>query len=543
MKRLVALVVAASCIAGCSKAGTDNTSATGEHSWTRSGVLRIAIQSEPKNLNILLASNTTDNMIDRFIFDTLTTADATGTIIPALAETVPTAENGGISKDGLTVTFHLRKGVKWSDGVALTSKDVKFSWQSMVNPNNNVVSAHGFDEVKSVDTPDDTTVVLHLKEKFAPIVSEFFGESDSPVAIVPAHLLAQYQDVNRIPYNNEPIGSGPFKLSEWVKGDHITLVPNASYYRGAPGLKQIVIHIIPDENTSLNELRTHDIDWMFEPSFATYASLRNMPDVLVHYNAINGYEGVQLNTSHPPLDDKNVRLAITLAIDKKRLLDSLTFSQQKLATEDLPDFLWAYNKNVTVNGYDPAKSKQLLAAAGFTPGANGILTKGGTPLSLLLVSNGSNATRKKAAVLMQQMLHQVGIDVSVKFYDGATLFAPAGNGGILQGGKFDMGLSGWFAGVDPDNASNYVSKNIPPGGYNYTRYKSAAMDAAQSLALQNYDRPTRKKAYATIEELLATDNPQIFFWWDRQAQGVSPDFKGFDPNPVTESWNAYTWTI
>ncbi len=543
MKRLVAIVIAASCIVGCSKAATDSTSAGGEHSWTKPGILRIAIQSEPKNLNILLASNTTDNMIDRFIFDTLTTADAKGEIIPALAETVPTTENGGISKDGLTVTFHLRKGVLWSDGVPLTSKDVKFSWQAMVNPDNNVVSSHGFDEVKSVDTPDDATVVLHLKEKFAPIVSEFFGESDSPVAIVPAHLLAQYKDVNRIPYNNEPIGSGPFKLSEWVKGDHITLVPNASYYRGAPGLKQIVIHIIPDENTSLNELRTHDIDWMFEPSFATYASLRNMPDVLVHYNEINGYEGLQLNTSHPPLDDKNVRLAITLAIDKKRLLDSLTFGQQKLATEDLPDFMWAYNKDVTVNGYDPAKAKQLLAAAGFTPGANGILAKAGVPLSLLLVSNGSNATRKKAAVLMQQMLHEVGIDLSIKFYDGATLFAPAGNGGILQGGKFDMGLSGWFAGVDPDNASNFVSKNIPPGGYNYTRYKSAAMDAAQAIALRNYDRPTRTKAYATIEELLATDNPQIFFWWDRQAQAVSPDFKGFDPNPVTESWNAYTWTI
>jgi len=543
MKRLVALVIAASVIAGCSKAGTDTTSATGEHSWTKPGILRIAIQSEPKNLNMLLASNTTDNMIDRLIFDPLTTADPQGRIQPALAETVPTAENGGISKDGLTVTYHLRKGVKWSDGVPLTSKDVKFSWQAMMNKNNNVVSSHGFDEVQSIDTPDDTTVIVHLKEKFAPIVSEFFGESDSPVGIVPAHLLAKYADVNRIPYNNEPVGSGPFKLSEWVKGDHITLVPNANYYKGAPGLKQIVIRIIPDENTSLNELQTHDIDWMFEPSFATYATLRAMPDVLVHYNNINGYEGVQLNTSHPPLDNKNVRLAITLAIDKQRLLDTLTFGQQKLATEDLPDFMWAYNKNVTVNAFNPAKAKQLLAGEGYTAGANGMLAKGGQPLSLLLVSNGSNATRKKAAVLMQQMLHQVGIDVQIKYFDGATLFAPAGNGGILQGGKFDMGLSGWFAGVDPDNASNYVSKNIPPGGYNYTRYKSAAMDAAQHDALTNYDIPTRTKAYATIEELLATDNPQIFFWWDRQAQAVSPDFKGFDPNPVTESWNASTWSI
>ena len=115
--------------------------------------------------------------------------------------------------------------------------------------------------------------------------------------------------------------------------------------------------------------------------------------------------------------------------------------------------------------------------------------------------------------------------------------------GILQSGNFDLGLSGWFAGVDPDNSSNYDSKNIPPGGYNYTCYRSAAMDAAQQMALTNYDRPTRTKAYAKIEELLAQDQPQIFFWWDRQAQAISPDLKGFDPNPTTESWNAYTWTI
>lgn len=542
MKRLLALVIAASFVAGCTKAGTGGTVAGGEHSWTKPGVLRIAIQSEPKNLDMVLASNTTDSMIDRLIFDPLTSADPKGEMVPVLATEVPTIENGGISKDGLTVTYHLVKGVTWSDGAPLTSADVKFSWQAMMNGDNNVVSRHGFDEVTSVDTPDPLTVVLHLKERFAPIVSEFFGESDSPTGIVPQHILGKFPNVNQIAFNNEPIGSGPFKLSEWVKGDHITLVPNEHYFRGKPALQRIVIRIIPDENTTLNEMQTHDIDWMFEPSYSTYATLKNMKDVVLHYNDVNGYEGMQLNLSHPPLDDKQVRLAILYAIDKQRLVDTLTFGQQKIATEDLPDWIWAYDKGVTTYPFDLAKAKQLLAADGWTAGADGIREKNGKPLSLLLVSNGSNATRKKASVLIQQMLHLAGIDLQIKFFDGATLFAPAPVG-ILQSGKFDLGLSGWFSGVDPDNSSNYVSKNIPPGGYNYTRYRSAAMDAAQRRALTNYDRPTRTKAYADIEELLATDQPQIFFWWDRQLQAISPDFKGFDPNPVTESWNAYTWSI
>jgi peptide/nickel transport system substrate-binding protein len=542
LRRIIALLALGAIVTGCSKA-TTGTVTGGEHSWTKPGILRIAIQSEPKNLNTLLASNTTDNMMTRLIFDPLISADPKGNPVPILATEVPSMQNGGISKDGLTVTYHLHAGVKWSDGEPLTSKDVKFSWQAMMNMNNNVVSRHGFDEVKSVDTPNDTTVIVHLKEKFAPFVSAFFGESDSPVNITPAHLLAQHPDINKLPFNNEPVGSGPFKLAEWVKGDHVTLVANPNYFRGAPALKQIIIRVIPDENTELNLLRTHDIDWMFEPSYSTFAALRNMPEIIKHFNDVNGYEAVQLNTAHVPLDDKQVRLAITYAIDKKRLLDDLTFGQEKLASEDLPDWMWAYNPHVTTYPYDPNKAKQILAADGWKAGPDGILTKPGPGrLSLLAVSNSSNATRKKMTVLVQQMLHQVGIDMQIKYFDGATLFAPAPIG-ILQTGKYDLGFSGWFSGTDPDNSSQFESKNVPPGGYNYTMYRSAAMDAAQKAALSSYDRPTRAKAYAAIEELLAQDGPQIFFWWDRQAQAISPDFKGFDPNPVTESWNAYKWSI
>jgi peptide/nickel transport system substrate-binding protein len=426
--------------------------------------------------------------------------------------------------------------------VPLTSKDVKFSWQAMMNPNNNVVSRHGYDEVASIDTPNDTTVVVHLKERFSPFVMTFFSEGDSPVNIVPEHILAKYPNVNQVPFNTQPIGSGPFVVTEWAHGDHITLVANPHYFRGKPKLSKIIIHIVPNENTTLNQMRTHEVDWMFEPSYSTFEPLSQIPDVNVHFNVINGYEAVQLNTTHWPLNDQQFRLALVSAVNKQALLDDLTFGKEKLATEDLPDWMWAYNHDVTVNPFDVAKAKKLLAADGFTPGPNGMLQKGGKPVSLLIVTNSSNVTRRKASVLLQAMLRQVGIDSQIRTYDGATLFAPAPVG-ILQTGRFDLGMSGWFAGVDPDNSSNFVCKNIPPGGYNYTRYCNPLMEAAQRVALQNYDRPTRTLAYATIEERLARDIPQIFFWWDNQAQAINPDFKGFDPNPVTESWNAYQWSI
>lgn len=534
------LAALAALVSGCSK--VSNGTVGGEHSWTKPGILRVAIQSESKNLNPLLASNTTDVLIDAMIFDPLVTANAQGDFVPVLASVVPTQENGGISKDGLTITYHLRNGMTWSDGAPVTSNDVKFSWMAMMNPENNVVSRHGFDEVRSIDTPDATTVVLHLKEKFAPIIAAFFGPSDSPAFVAPAHLLAKYKNVNMIPFNNEPVGSGPFKLAEWVKGDHITLVPNEKYFLGAPKLKQIELRIIPDENTSLNLLRTHDIDWMFEPSYSTYPSLKGMNDVRIHYNNINGWEGMFMNVAHAPLNDVTVRRAIAYAIDKKQLLDTLTFGQETLATEDISDWMWAYNPNVTTYAHDTAKAKSMLEADGYRPGSDGIMVKNGQKLSLLLVTNVSNVTRRKASLLVQEQLRQAGIDVQFKYFDAATLFAPAPVG-ILQDGKYDLTLIGWFAGVDPDNSSNYACKNVPPGGYNYTRYCSKAMDALEQQALTHYNRATRKKAYAQIEELLAQDAPAVFFWWDKQAQAISPDFQNFDPNPVMESWNAYQWSI
>ncbi|MBV9403454.1 MAG: hypothetical protein JO018_06960, partial [Candidatus Eremiobacteraeota bacterium] len=307
MKRYLSVLCIAFAIAGCTKVGTQTS---GVHNpGTIPGEVRIAIQSEPINLNPILASNTTDGMVDALMFDFLVTADPKGNPLPDLANPVPTLQNGGISKDGLTITYHLRKNVKWSDGAPFTSKDVKFSWQAVVNPQNNTTSRRGYDLVRSIDTPDPYTVVVHMKQRFAPIVNTLFAESDNPIWVVPEHILGKYPDINRVPFNNQPVGTGPYKLAEWVKGDHITVVRNDNYFLGRPKLDKIVVHVIPDENTTINELKTHDIDWMFQASPDTCKETKNLPGVNVFYNNVDGYESVLLNLKHPPLDNPLVRKA------------------------------------------------------------------------------------------------------------------------------------------------------------------------------------------------------------------------------------------
>ncbi len=534
-------------LTSCTRIGTSDRSAgmpSARHPWTRAGILRIGSQVSPNTLDPLLATNTTENMIDRLLSDVLVSTDADGKRdVPMLASVVPSLENGGISRDGLTLTYHLRRNVRWSDGVPFTSKDVKFTWRAILNPNNNVISQTGYSLVAAVDTPDPWTVIFHMKQRFSPAVDTLFAESDSPYNVVPEHVLGKLRDINNVPFNSAPVGTGPFMFKEWARGDHLTLVANPHYYLGAPKLKEIIIKFIADENTEVNGLRTHDLDWQFEASPDQYAQLRTLGDLRLVLQNRNEYERIQINTRHPPLDDVRVRRAVAYALDRERLVRDLTFGSATVADQDLPPFMWAHDDDVMRYPYDPMQAKALLAQAGWLPGPDGIRRKGGRRLSLTLVTEVSNVTRRLAVVQAQAMLRQVGIAVEPKLYPGALLFAALGDNGIIQSGRYDLAWNAWVAGIDPDQSSSFLCDAQPPHGNNETRYCNPEMDAAQYTALENFDRPTRKAAYDRIERLLARDEPQIPIWWPHQIQPVNPDFRNFTPNPVTESWNAYEWDI
>jgi len=560
MKRFFSALCCVLLLAACSKvsdttSSVATSSATGNattnmgalHSWSHPGELRIAIQRAPNTLNPLLSANTTEGLINRLSFDVLVSSDPKGNLVPMLASEVPTVTNGGISADGLTITYKLRSNVKWHDGVPFTSKDVKFSWQAMMNDANNVNSRVGYDSVKSVDIPNDTTAIFHLKQKFAPFVATVFSESDDPMCIVPEHILSKFKDINRIPFNDTPIGTGPFKVARWVRGDHIELVANPDYFLGAPKLKSITLREIPDENTSINSLRTHDIDWMFEPSPNLYNVLKTLNEIAVHFTDEPQTLNMQMNSTRPFLSDIRVRRAIAYAIDKKALVEKFTGGSATIAQGDEPPFSWAYEKNVPTYPPSVSKARALLAEAGYKPGPDGIMAKAGQPLSLTLATNSENATRRLVETQVQAELKAVGIDAQVKNYPANLLFATFGQGGILTTGRYDLAISGWVAGLDPDNHSQFKCDQIPkpshPDGVNYTRYCNSDMEKEQDAALSSYDQAVRKPHYSAIQKLLTRDVTEIWFWYARFPQATNPDFKGFDPNPVNEAWNSYLWEM
>jgi peptide/nickel transport system substrate-binding protein len=247
------LLVVLCALSGCTKVA-GNTG--GRHPWTQAGNLRIGITEEPKNLNPLLFGTTTEDFVDRLLFEPLLSADDRGNPVPMLATVVPSMANGGISRDGLNITYHLAANARWSDGVPVTSADVAWSWAAIENSANDVVSRHGYDDVRSITTPDAHSVVVHLKQRFSPFVNTFFAESDQPYEIVPKHVLAQYPDINHVPFDAAPtVSDGPFKFVEWRRGDRILLAANSLFFRDAPKLQRITLDFVPNEDTEVNLLR------------------------------------------------------------------------------------------------------------------------------------------------------------------------------------------------------------------------------------------------------------------------------------------------
>ncbi len=335
------LLLAALGLASCTKHATETN---GRHAWTQAGTLRVAINSEPKTLNPLLASNTIEGFIDRLMFEPLLSADPRGNPVPLLATAVPTQEDGGISKDGLTIRYRLRSHVYWSDGVPVTSRDVVWSWRAILNRDNDVVSRHGYDDVRSIDTPDARTLIVHLRRPFAPFVNTFFAESDQPYDVVPAHALEHVADFNHAPFNGAPtVTDGPFRFAAWKRGDRIELIQNRAFFAGVPGLKSIEIQFVPNEETALNLLLTHDLDYIYQPSIQTYPALHAQRDARIVWVNANGYEGMLFNLARPVTADPLVRRAIAAAIDKNLLTQQLGHGQTKAATEDLPDWIWAFD--------------------------------------------------------------------------------------------------------------------------------------------------------------------------------------------------------
>ena len=546
VKRLGFLAVALAIAFGaCTKVDTGQSTASGgRHSWTRPGILRAASLTDPDNLSPLVGSSQIDVDISMFWAGYLFRYDDKNDVVPELATELPTLANKGISSDGRTITYHLRKGVTWHDGAPFGADDVKFSWQAVMNPNTDVANRTGYDLISSIDTPDQQTVVVHLKRPFAPFVNTFFTMSSTPYPVYPKHLLAQYPDLNRVPYNSKPVGTGPFIVSEWHRGQTLRMVANTHYWRGAPKLKEIQYRAIPDENTLTTSMKTHEIDLWFNASSANYATASKIPDTRAVLTPFTQFSMLAFNNARPILSDVAVRRALALATDRKRMLETVTYGVNILNEGDQPMFSWAYDTTLKPIPFDLAQARAALDSAGWRAGPDGIRVKGGQRLHITFATTTGSAVGNRLSVLLQSAWKEAGVELEIKQYASALYLASFTAGGILQTGKFDVASFSWVNGVDPDDATIFTCDQFPPHGYNQSRFCNKELDAQERIALSSNDQAVRKKAYARVQEIVVDQLPTFTMWFARRFDVVSVDLKGYKPaRAVSTLWNPWEYDI
>jgi len=512
--------------------------------WTIPGVLRIGARLVPDNLNPVVGTQAIDTDLAMLWASFLFTLDDRSQLVPDLVETVPSLSNGGISRDGLTITYHLRHGVKWQDGAPFTADDVAFTWHAVMNKKNFVPSRGGYELVSRIDEPDKFTVVVHLIKPFAPFIRTFFTLSSTSYCILPKHLLGQMADINHADFSNHPIGTGPFRVASYEKDVEIKFVANPQYFRGAPKLKTIEYHIVPNDNTLLTQIKTHEIDMYYRASEAQAPMLGAIPGTIVYKTPFTRFADIGFNAGNPPLDDVRVRRALAYATNKAELIKKVTHGVDIPADSDQPPFLWAHDDHVTHYAYDPRRAAALLDEAGWPLGPDGIRRKNGKPLSLLFTGYNGAATVDAAQEVIQREWKEIGVEVEIKDYPSDLLYAPVGEHGIEQSGSFDAIFESWGNGSDPDDAVLFKCENAPPKGWNVYHFCNAQLDAAENTALSVNDESQRKAAYATVQEVLTDQVPVIFLWFEQYISVANSDLQNYKPGHVgSQWWNPWEWSI
>lgn len=537
-RRLLALALAAA-IAGCSRAGAPQQSASGRHPWTIAGHLRIGTPQEPDNLNPMFAHTDATDQIDALIFAPVFRYDERGEFVPELATEVPTYANGGISKDSKTITLHWRHGVTWSDGAPLTARDLRFTWKAVVDKRNSTKALYGWDDILTIEVPDDYTAIVRLKRPYADVLGIFGGGGGSAYPPLPEHLLSALPDLNRAPFNAQPISSGPWLLKAWNHGSGFEFEPNPRYWRGPPKLAALSIKIVPNADTLVSQLQTHEIDLIENVAESALARLPAIDGLKSTKHLIANWRRLAINCAKPSLSDLRVRLAIAEAIDWDRINATVYHGYNRRSTSDIPPDSWAAPR-IPFYKYDLAGARRLLAAAGWLPGSDGVRVKNGLPLALT-ISATTAPGNEAAEVQMQQQLKDAGIALSIKNYPANFLFA---QNGPLYGGTYDLEWSIDTNGPDPDNQGGWSGDFTPPRGANTSFLKDPQITRLSDEAIRTFDRTKRKALYQREEERIHALVPTVFFYWENAVAAYNSDLRNYRPAEyITDFWNSWEWEI
>lgn len=528
---------------------------------TRGGKVIIALSQSPATLNWMFGSQTAMEEVLEFVIEGMTRVLPDGTRVAQLAKQVPSIQNGGVSADGKTITYHLLDGVLWSDGTPLSCDDVKFTWQAVTTKGVGVIAPAGYSEVDAVECPDPLTAVIKYKNFFAPYLTIFN-------AFIPKSA-GDIKDIKNWAYNRKPIGTGPFKVDEWVTDDHITLSRNESYReKGKPYLDQIVIRIVPSVDVAKQLVISGEADIMWNNTEADIPELQKTPAVKYNSALLVGGERLFLNLAenkdgsdpskpHAILGDVRVRQAIEYGINKQRIIDKILFGLASPGTSELNTGPFAC-PDIKPIPYDSEKAKALLTEAGWVPGPDGIrVAKGakfapdGTRLRLKYSTTTGTPYRENGQVLILEDMKAIGVEMFIENGPSALVIGNWADGSPRARGNFDIVEYNSNAGVDVNNQMTdmLATKTIPSsantGGRNYSRFSDPKVDALLAQAASDPDFAKRKELYCQVARTAKEQVPMIFLYHRSRINSYRDRVQGFDTGNAFQhmAWNVTNWSV
>lgn len=449
--------------------------------------LVMIIESSPSNLDPRVGTDAQSEFIDMLLFDSLLRRDEHFQLQPFIAERWE-------ATDPLTYVFHLRPGVRFHDGRPLTSRDVKWTLDSMLNGTVRSAKTATYQYLDHIDAPDPATVIFHLKQPYAALP---WNLSEGAFGIVPYGSGADF--------NRQPIGSGPYRFVSLEQDKEVIVERNPDYWdpQQTPRVSRVRFAIVPDATTRGLELRQGSADVVFNSlPLDMVASLSRDPNLAIERSPGTGYSYIAFNLRDPILKDVRVRQAIAYAIDREPLIRYLWRGEALPASSILPPQSWAYDGKVAHYDHDPARSRALLEAAGYPAARDGIR------FHLTMKTSTEESTRLLAAVLQQQ-LRQVGIALDIRAYEFASFYSE-----VIKG-AFQIFSMRWFgANQDPDIFEYvFATASFAPRRANRGYYSNPQVDALIAQGRREVDPARRAAIYAQIQKILAEDLPYINLWY------------------------------
>jgi peptide/nickel transport system substrate-binding protein len=473
---------------------------------TDASTLNFALSGNPDTLDPHKTSGTLTFQTLKSIYDTLAEPDPSGKIVPSLAE------RWEVSSDALSWTFYLRKDVVFHNGDKLTAKDVKATFERIMDKATASPKAKEFGAITAIETPDDYTVVLKLKEPASPLLATL---ASGWSAILPKNLIESGHD-----FGSQPIGTGPFKLKKWIRDSQIILEKNKNYWmKGHPRLDQVIMHIIPERAVAVQGLVSGQIDVAYLIDKDDLPILEASQDVKIEKSMTSLILVMSINCSNPVLKDLRVRQAINHAIDKQKVLDVAYNSGKPIGT--FMDFSNAYYKDFTfLYPYDPEKAKKLLAEAGVGQD---------TVFELFLPQN--YELHVKAGEMYQDMLTKVGLNVKIKLVDWSTWISD-----VYRGAKYDLTVIGHTGKLDPDGTlAGYGTQS------RYVKWINSRAAALIDEARKVSGFENRKKLYDEVLQIMAEEVPFMYLGTSYRYTAVRKKVSDFRMTPNLDTFD-FRWT-